>query len=122
MIQVSKINELLKTYHPDTKLPKTGTVEMFQGQERMVIIISMVRSTSKTGREKDKKFSLGFLVAKERTNVALSRAKALIIVVGDPTILKMNKYWKFVLLEAIKNSNYIGCTITDSDDLTVIKS
>uniref|UniRef100_A0A2H8U037 Putative RNA helicase armi n=2 Tax=Melanaphis sacchari TaxID=742174 RepID=A0A2H8U037_9HEMI len=111
--QVSKINELLKMYHSDIKLPKTGTVEMFQGQEKMVIIISMVRSKSTTGSEKDKKFSVGFLVAKERTNVAISRAKALLIIIGNPSTMQMNYYWKFILSEAIKNNNYIGCNVPE---------
>lgn len=111
--QVSKINELIKIYHPDIKLPKIGTVEMFQGQERMVIIISIVRSKSTTGSLKDKKFSLGFLVAKERINVALSRAKSLLIIIGDPSTMLMNRYLKFVLLQAIKNDNYIGCHVAD---------
>lgn len=112
VIQVSKINELLKMYHPDIKLPKVGSVEMFQGQERMVIIISIVRSQSTAGCEKDKKFRLGFLVANERTNVALSRAKSLLIIIGDPSTMKMNSNWKFVLLQAIQNDNYIGCNVT----------
>lgn len=74
-------------YYPDIKLPKVGSVEMFQGQERMVIIISIVRSKSTAGCEKDKKFSLGFLVANERANVALSRAKSLLIIIGDRSII-----------------------------------
>jgi len=113
VIQVSKINELLKMYYPDIKLPKVGSVEMFQGQERMVIIISIVRSKSTAGCEKDKKFSLGFLVANERANVALSRAKSLLIIIGDPATMKMNKNWKFVLSQAIKNDNYIGCNVPE---------
>lgn len=100
-------------YHPDIKLPKVGTVEMFQGQEKMIVIISMVRSKSATGRDKDMKFKLGFLAAKERTNVALSRAKALIIIIGDPSTMLLNKHWKYVLLQAIKNNNYIGCSVPD---------
>jgi len=100
-------------YYPDIKLPKVGSVEMFQGQERMVIIISIVRSKSTAGCEKDKKFSLGFLVANERANVALSRAKSLLIIIGDPATMKMNKNWKFVLSQAIKNDNYIGCNVPE---------
>ncbi|XP_016663111.1 probable RNA helicase armi [Acyrthosiphon pisum] len=111
--QVTKINELLKMYYTDIKLPKVGSVEMFQGQERMVIIISIVRSKSTAGHEKDKKFSLGFLVAQERTNVALSRAKSLLIIIGDPTTMNKNKHWNFVLSQAIKNDNYIGCNVPE---------
>lgn len=109
---MAKINELLKMYHPDVKLPKVGTVEMFQGQERMVVIISIVRSKSKVGAEKDKTFNLGFLTAKERTNVAISRAKSLMIVIGDPFTLFCNPQWKYILLQAYKNNNYVGCNFS----------
>ncbi|CAH1736197.1 unnamed protein product [Aphis gossypii] len=114
--QVSKINELLKMYHPDIKLPKVGTVEMFQGQERMVIIISIVRSKSIAGSQKDKTFNLGFLIAKERTNVALSRSKALLIIIGNPSTMQKNYCWRYVLSQAIKNDNYIGCNVTEYSD------
>lgn len=102
-------------YHPDIKLPKVGTVEMFQGQERMVIIISIVRSKSASAREKDRKFNLGFLTAKERINVALSRAKALLIIVGDPSTMVLNHKWKKVLGSALSSNNYLGCNILEHD-------
>lgn len=102
-------------YHPDIKLPKVGTVEMFQGQERMVIIISIVRSSSASAREKDKKFHLGFLATKERTNVALSRAKALLIIVGDPSTMLLNGKWKRVLSYAVSSNNYLGCNVCEYD-------
>lgn len=102
-------------YYPDVKLPKVGTVEMFQGQERMVIIISMVRSGSAKGRQKDHKFNLGFLVAKERTNVAWSRAKALVIIIGNPSTMRLNNHWKYILLQAINFQNYTGCTVPEDD-------
>lgn len=116
VIKVSKINELLKMYHPDIKLPKVGTVEMFQGQERMVIIISIVRSKSIAGSQKDNTFNLGFLNAKERTNVALSRSKALLIIIGNPSTMQKNYCWRYVLSQAIKNDNYIGCNVTEYSD------
>ncbi|XP_050439333.1 probable RNA helicase armi isoform X2 [Adelges cooleyi] len=114
--QVWKINELLRTYHPEITLPKVGTVEMFQGQERMVIIISIVRSKSKIGSEKDDKFGLGFVGSKERINVSLSRAKALLIIIGNPTNMLANSYWKKVLNQAKANTNYIGCNVTEWTD------
>jgi len=100
-------------YYPDTKLPKVGTVEMFQGQERLVIIISVVRSRSKIGSANDRKFNLGFIVAKERANVALSRAKALMIIIADPSTMLCNDQWKYVLVQAIKHKNYVGCNVPD---------
>lgn len=102
-------------YYPDVTLPKVGTVEMFQGQERLVIIISIVRSGSTNGRQKDDKFNLGFLVAKERTNVAWSRAKALVIIIGNPSTMRLNKQWKYIFLQAIRLKNYTGCTVPEDD-------
>lgn len=103
-------------YHSGTQLPKVGTVEMFQGQEKMIIIISTVRSQSKTGHLMDKRFKLGFLASNERTNVALSRAKSLIIIIGDPSSLLCNNSWKYILVQAIKHKNYVGCSVPDISD------
>ena len=60
-----------------------GSTEMFQGQERRVIIISTVRS-SKEWVTSDQRHNLGFLANPKRYNVAVTRAKALLIVVGNP--------------------------------------
>lgn len=81
---------------------------MFQGQEKMVIIISMVRNTLQKG---DKKLYLDFLTAKEHTNVALSRAKSLLIIIGNPLTMISDHQWKTILLQAIKKNNYIGCNV-----------
>jgi uncharacterized protein len=56
-----------------------GTIDLFQGQEAAVVIVSM---TTSSGEELPR--SLEFLFSKQRLNVALSRAKALAIVVGSP--------------------------------------
>lgn len=112
-VKVAKIKELLNMYHPNKDLPKVGTVELFQGQEKMVIILSLVRSKSSKASEKDKRFNLGFLVAKERVNVALSRAKALLIIIGDPSTMTRNSYFKSILLNAMKLNNYVGCNVPE---------
>ena len=67
-----------------------NTVDGFQGSERDVIIISCVRSDQGQG--------IGFLQDKHRLNVALTRAKHCLIVIGDTTALRF----------AILNSGYIG--------------
>lgn len=113
LFQVNKINDLLKTYHSDIILPKVGTVEMFQGLEKTIIIISMVRSRCSLGNEKDMQFNVGFLSDKTRTNVALSRAKALLIIIANPLTMNMSYEWKYVLSNAVKNNNYVGCNIPD---------
>ncbi|BDT12330.1 DEAD/DEAH box helicase [Arthrospira platensis] len=53
---------------------RTGTVDRFQGMEKPVIIVSMVRNNQQ-GR-------VGFAKTPERVNVAFSRAKELLIIVG----------------------------------------
>lgn len=65
---------------------KVGSVEQFQGQEREVIIISTVRSTVKHN-EFDKIHCLGFLSNPKRFNVAITRARSLLIVIGNPHII-----------------------------------
>lgn len=61
-----------------------STVDDFQGDERDIIILSMVRNPA------GKNFDLEFLKKFERINVALSRARKLLIVVGARKFLSEN--------------------------------
>ncbi|KAJ7746485.1 P-loop containing nucleoside triphosphate hydrolase protein [Mycena maculata] len=81
---------------------KVGSVEEFQGQERRVIIISTVRS-SREFVEYDLKHTLGFVANPRRFNVAVTRAQALLIVVGDPDVLGLDPLWR-AFLNYIHNS------------------
>ncbi|KAJ7397841.1 RNA helicase Mov10l1 [Pitangus sulphuratus] len=81
--QVEKIKFLLRSI--DLADIKVGTVEEFQGQEYTVIILSTVRSQEDLSD--DEKYCLGFLCNPKRFNVAITRAKALLIVVGNPHVL-----------------------------------
>ncbi|XP_071557850.1 putative helicase MOV-10 [Temnothorax nylanderi] len=78
-----------------------GTVETFQGQERNVMILSTVRS--KVFEHNDKEH-IGFLSNPKRFNVALTRAKALMIIIGNPNILCKNEHWE-VLWKYCKKHN-----------------
>lgn len=71
---------------------KVGSVEEFQGQERKVIIISTVRNC-KDLLQRDLLQRLGFLKNPKRFNVALTRAKGLLICVGNSSILRRDKSW-----------------------------
>jgi predicted RecB family nuclease len=67
-----------------TKLPKSarvGSVDKFQGQEAAVCILSLCSSYGEYGSR-----GLKFILNRARINVAISRAKCLAIIVGDPRI------------------------------------
>ncbi|KZT68330.1 RNA helicase [Daedalea quercina L-15889] len=91
--QCLKIRTVLRPFAEGIKV---GSVEEFQGQERKVIIISTVRS-SREFVEYDLKHTLGFVANPRRFNVAVTRAQALLIVVGDPTVLSLDPLWRSFL-------------------------
>ncbi|EMD34731.1 hypothetical protein CERSUDRAFT_54531 [Gelatoporia subvermispora B] len=86
---------------------KVGSVEEFQGQERRVIIISTVRS-SREFVNYDLKHTLGFVANPRRFNVAVTRAKALLIVIGDPSVLCLDPLWRSFLNYVHTNGGWKG--------------
>jgi predicted DNA helicase len=66
-----------------------NTVDAFQGQERDIIAISFVRSNDKA--------EVGFLADIRRTNVAMTRAKKKLIMVGDSATLGSHPFYLEVL-------------------------
>ena len=73
---------------------KVGTVEVFQGDERELIIISTVRQKLFTH---DRREHIGFLSDPKRINVMLTRAKNKVIIIGNPKILERSIYWQYVI-------------------------
>ena len=65
------------------------TVDGFQGREKEVIIVTMVRSNDR--RE------IGFLADTRRTNVALTRARRKLIVIGDSATLASHQFYADML-------------------------
>ena len=61
---------------------RVGTVDKFQGQEAAIVIVSMATSSAA-----DAPRGLEFLLSTNRLNVAVSRARAMAIVVASPTLL-----------------------------------
>ena len=86
-------------YKEDQKLMSKvaiNTVDSFQGQERDIIYISLVRSNDKG--------EIGFLADTRRMNVAMTRAKKKLVIIGDSaTIGQYNFYEKF--LDYINEAN-----------------
>ncbi|MCU0369481.1 MAG: AAA domain-containing protein [Cyclobacteriaceae bacterium] len=74
---------------PLHKLISINTVDAFQGQERDIIAISFVRSNDKG--------EVGFLSDIRRTNVAITRAKKKLIMVGDSATLGAHPFYTKLL-------------------------
>ncbi|XP_059188616.1 putative helicase mov-10-B.1 [Centropristis striata] len=112
--QVQKIRKALEKVGRETPFKfmdmntlKVGSVEEFQGQERRVIMVSTVRS-SPDYMEIDKKFNLGFVKNEKRFNVAVTRAKALLIVVGNPRVLYTDPAWAQFIKYCREQGGYDG--------------
>jgi superfamily I DNA and/or RNA helicase len=76
-------DEILKNYLPQIAIK---TVDGFQGQERDIIYISLVRSNDQ--------LEIGFLNDIRRMNVALTRAKKKLVVIGDSATLGNHPFYK----------------------------
>ena len=74
-----------------TDLPITvNTIDGFQGQERDIVCISLVRSNDKG--------EIGFLKDTRRMNVAMTRARKQLIVIGDSATVGSDPFY-FAFLE-----------------------
>lgn len=117
--QVEKIQKALKSVPAlsqwsDLKELKVGSVEEFQGQERKIIMVSTVRS-SITYVKMDKDFNIGFLSNEKRFNVAITRARSLLIVVGNPVILNKDPTWEKFISYCVKEKGYTGFDFKDAE-------
>ncbi|KAJ8912969.1 hypothetical protein NQ315_000025 [Exocentrus adspersus] len=106
--QVKEIRSLF--IEAEFDIPKIGTVEEFQGQEFEVVILSTVRSCQEYVSV-DVRHSLGFITSPRRLNVALSRAKALLFIIGNPNLLCQDVYWNSVLKYCLEHGSYTGCDL-----------
>ena len=74
------------------------TIDSFQGQEKDVILISLVRSNSEN--------TIGFLSDYRRMNVALTRARKLLVVVGDSSTIGNDPFYKKFIDYTHENAFY----------------
>ena len=75
-----------------------GSVDGFQGREKEAVIVSLVRSNEKG--------EIGFLADTRRMNVALTRARRLLIVVGDSATIGRHPFYSAFLEYAEKRGRY----------------
>ena len=101
-----------KSIKGESEKLRIGTVDSFQGKEFDIVILSTVRSNSIKRIEGNERSVFGFLTLKNRLNVAFSRAKKMVIVVGDEAMYddeyaKSHVYGLYELCSNItKNKEY----------------
>ena len=98
--QVQYIRSLLKKnsfFRPYRKLITINTVDGFQGQEKDVIFISLVRANDKG--------HIGFLNDLRRMNVAITRARMKLVILGNSDTLRKHSFYR-QFIEYIEKLNY----------------
>ena len=87
--QVQYLRRLLmkrEFFKPFRRLISVNTVDGFQGQERDIIVISMVRSNDDG--------QIGFLRDLRRMNVAITRARMKLIILGDKNTMTRHPFYQ----------------------------
>lgn len=95
-VQTQYIRKLIRKreyFKPYRKLISVNTVDGFQGQERDIILISLVRSNDQG--------NIGFLNDLRRMNVAMTRTRMKLIIIGDSTTLSHHPFYR-------KLKEYVG--------------
>ncbi|MBK6818160.1 MAG: hypothetical protein IPG85_00540 [Bacteroidetes bacterium] len=87
---------LAKEMLPDNV--RISTIDSFQGQEQENILISLVRSNEDN--------HIGFLSDYRRMNVAITRAKEQLFIIGDSATLGNDKFYKSLLEYIETNGSY----------------
>ena len=100
--QVQYLKRLIKKrafFKPFRHLISVNTVDGFQGQERDVILISLVRSNN-SGQ-------IGFLRDLRRMNVAITRARMKLFILGDAPTLTRHPFYKqlFDYIQSLRSHN-----------------
>ena len=90
--QVAAAKDLL------SKELRVSTIDSFQGQEKENVIVSLVRSNDEG--------DIGFLKDYRRMNVAITRAKEQLIVIGDSATVGADKFYSEFLTYVEKHGSY----------------
>jgi superfamily I DNA and/or RNA helicase len=99
--QILVLNELLlhaPELHKYGKNISVNTIDSFQGQERDIVYISMTRSNAEG--------NIGFLSDIRRMNVAMTRARKKLVVVGDSATLSRLPFYAGFIAHAENTGGY----------------
>ena len=100
--QARLLRRLLKMQHYFRRLRRhitVGTVDGFQGQERDVIVISLVRDNAEG--------SIGFLRNLRRMNVAITRARMKLIIIGNAETLSRHKFYRALIQHVREQGEFV---------------
>lgn len=94
-------------FRPLRHLVTINTVDGFQGQERDVVMISMVRSNEQS--------RIGFLGDLRRMNVAITRARMKLIIIGDATTLGAHTFYRELhrYIDSLRHSGNMTASETE---------
>lgn len=96
--RLRKLAESSAVMEPLSRHITIHTVDAFQGQERDVIIISFVRSNNQA--------EVGFLSDIRRTNVAMTRARKKLIMIGDSATLGAHPFYEKLITDLQEREFY----------------
>lgn len=94
----NQVNYLKDKIDPSLENVTINTVDSFQGQERDVIYISLVRSNTDG--------TIGFLRDYRRMNVAMTRARKKLVIIGDSATLANDKFYSRFMYFVEQHSYY----------------
>lgn len=92
-------DRILEQFEGEFPKIEIGTVDSFQGREKKIIIMSTVRSQTR---------HVGFLSSEKRLNVALTRAKCLLIIIGNSATLQKCLIWNQFIAYCVRNNAIVG--------------
>ncbi|KAF5371454.1 hypothetical protein D9757_009973 [Collybiopsis confluens] len=84
---------------------RLGTVDIFQGEEAKIVIVSLVRNS---GSFEGSGAAIGFLKSSNRINVALSRAQHGLYVLGNASNLRENNQTWRTIVDGMEQAGQIG--------------
>jgi senataxin len=96
--------------YPDLEL---NTVDAFQGREKDIVVISCVRSNDMG--------SIGFLSDTRRMNVAITRARFGLFIVGNATTLRNNRDWNDLIQHSVRERRLVTLRNSHSDILQTLQ-
>jgi senataxin len=90
---------------------EVNSIDGFQGRERDVILFSTVRCTTNGSNSHSARAQIGFVADERRLNVAITRARKLLLIFGHADTLSIDPGWK-ALLQSLERRGLVKEQLT----------